>query len=89
MKKKTLIKFLFNKGFIKKEDNLYYAEKAFKAKMLVNACFGKKDPKILKKYIIILENFLSGDIDFQLKDGKIFIKDISNKELVPDKQEQG
>lgn len=67
------------RGLIKAENNVYYAEKAFKLNSIMRWCIKQPDPQILSRYLLLIEKYLAGTIDFQLKDDKLIVSDLTKK----------
>tara|TARA_R110002020_G_scaffold170260_2_gene359779 strand:- start:275 stop:541 length:267 start_codon:yes stop_codon:yes gene_type:complete len=74
--KDKFIEFLYNKELILKEDNVYYAKRAFKMNAIARACMRETDPKLLSKYLFLIEKFLAGAIDITIKDDKLMVRKI-------------
>jgi len=74
--KDKFIEFLYNKELILREDNVYYANKAFKMNAIARACMRQNDPKLLSKYLLLIERYLAGAIDIQIKDDKLMVRKI-------------
>ena len=77
--KNIFIDHLMKRGLIKAEDNVYYAEKAFKLNSIMRWCINEPDPQQLSRYLLLIERFLVGTIDIQLKDDKLVVSTITNK----------
>ena len=77
--KNIFIDHLWNRGLIKAEDNVYYAEKAFKLNSIMRWCINEPDPQQLSRYLLLIERFLAGTIDIQLKDDKLVVSTLTNK----------
>ena len=77
--KNIFIDHLMKRGLIKAEDNVYYAEKAFKLNSIMRWCINEPDPKQLSRYLLLIERFLAGTIDIQLKDDKLVVSTLTNK----------
>lgn len=77
--KNIFIDHLLKRGLIKAEDNVYYAEKAFKLNSIMRWCINEPDPQQLSRYLLLIERFLAGTIDIQLKDDKLVVSTITNK----------
>ena len=75
-KMKEYIKFYHDRGLILKKDNVLFCGRAFKTNAIIKFCLKEKNPKLLKKYMILIENFLSGDIDISIKDDKLRVRKI-------------
>ena len=74
-----LIKLLYKQNLIKRKNNIYFAEEAFKLNSFMKTCFQEQDPEKLKKYIFLLKNYLAGMINFYFKDGKIIVETLSEE----------
>tara|TARA_B100000029_G_C17103306_1_gene788716 strand:+ start:334 stop:585 length:252 start_codon:yes stop_codon:yes gene_type:complete len=66
--KDVFIKFLYERGYIINNDNVYHAERAFKINALVDWCMKQQDQEIIRKSLLLVERFLAGDIDIKIKD---------------------
>jgi hypothetical protein len=71
---KEFIKFLLKKGYIKISGNIYHAHEAFKINALIKWCMKQKDQEILNKSLLLVERFLAGAIDIQIKDDKLRVR---------------
>ena len=74
--KNIFIDHLKKRGLIKAEDNVYYAKRAFKMNAIARACMRETDPKLLSKYLFLIEKFLAGAIDITIKDDKLMVRKI-------------
>lgn len=74
-KSDAFIKFLLKKGHIKINKNIYYAPEAFKINALMAWCMKQTDQEVLQKSLLLLERFLAGAIDIQIKDDKLKVSE--------------
>lgn len=79
-KKDDFVEFLRDREILCIKDNVYYAERAFKTKALMNWFLKQKDKKHFKKYAIIIEEFLVGDIDISIEDDRIVVEEKKKQE---------
>ena len=77
--KNKFIEFLYNKELISKENNVYYAKEAFKVNAIARKCMRETDPQELSKNLLLVERYLAGAIDIQLKDDKLVVTQIENE----------
>jgi len=68
------LKFLFKRELIKINENVYCAPQAFKINAIMLWCSKQTDQEILHKSLLLVERFLAGDIDIQLKDDKLKVR---------------
>ena len=73
-KKNELVSFLYKRGHIKKDDNIYYAQTAFKAQAVISWCMKQGDQEIFYKSLLLLERFLSGAIDINIINDKLVVR---------------
>ena len=73
-KRDEFLKFLFKRKLIKINENVYCASQAFKINAIMLWCSKQTDQEILHKSLLLVERFLAGDIDIQLKDDKLKVR---------------
>jgi hypothetical protein len=74
-KKDAFIKFLLKRGHIKINKNIYHAPEAFKINALVSWCMKQTDQEVLQKSLLLLERFMAGAIDIQIKGDKLKVSE--------------
>ena len=72
--KNGFVKFLYEKGFVSKKDNLYIANNAFKINAIIKWCMKESDPAKLASYVSLIEKYLSGSIDMCLENDKLIVQ---------------
>ena len=79
---KKLIDYLFEKGLIELDGNVYHAAKAFKLNSVMTICMKEKNPEKIQKYLIVAKKYLEGTIDISLENDKLIVtslKSINNR----------
>ena len=79
-KKDAFIEFLRERDILYTKDNVYHAERAFKTKALMDWFLKQKNKKHFKKYAILIEEFLVGDIDIFIEDDRIVVEEKKKQE---------
>jgi hypothetical protein len=79
-KKDAFIEFLRERDILYTKDNVYHAERAFKTKALMGWFLKQKNKKHFKKYAILIEEFLVGDIDIFIEDDRIVVEEKKKQE---------
>jgi len=79
-KKDAFIEFLRERDILYIKDNVYHAERAFKTKALMDWFLKQKNEKHFKKYAILIEEFLVGDIDIFIEDDRIVVEEKKKQE---------
>ena len=79
-KKDTFIEFLRERDILYTKDNVYHAERAFKTKALMDWFLKQKNKKHFKKYAILIEEFLTGDVNISIENDKIVVEDKKKQE---------
>ena len=79
-KKDAFIEFLRERDILYTKDNVYHAERAFKTKALMDWFLKQKNEKHFKKYAILIEEFLVGDIDIFIEDDRIVVEEKKKQE---------
>ena len=74
-KNDAFIKFLLKREYIKINKNIYHAPEAFKINALMSWCMKQKDQEVMHKSLLLLERFLAGAIDIQIKGDKLKVSE--------------
>ena len=73
------LKFLFKRELIKVNENIYHAPQAFKINAIMSWCSKQTNQEVLHKSLLLVERFMAGDIDIQLKDNKLKVRKIKKR----------
>ena len=78
---KQIITSIFNK-YVKKQDNVVYAEKLFIINTIINYLFSQGDPKTTSKKLLeygeIINRYLNNEVDIYWQDGTIMVKELKS-----------
>ena len=66
------ISFLKKKELIFKEDNIFYAERAFRINSITHWCL-KQDQESAHKCLFLVNKYINNDINLELKDDELLV----------------
>jgi len=90
MDKKDFIKFLYDRGTLKRDENVYHAEKVFIINQVIKNCISS-DPSedALLKYLMLVDRFINNKLDLFFMNDKLYIRDTSDEDLDDDEYVKG
>ena len=76
MDKKDFIKFLYDRGTLKRDENVYHAEKVFIINQVIKQCVSS-DPSedALVKYLMLVDRFINNKLDLFFMNDKLYIRE--------------
>ena len=76
MDKKDFIKFLYDRGTLKRDENVYHAEKVFIINQVIKSCVSS-DPSedALVKYLMLVDRFINNKLDLFFMNDKLYIRE--------------
>ena len=79
MDKKDFIKFLYDRGTLKRDENVYHAEKVFIINQVIKSCVSS-DPSedAMVKYLMLVDRFINNKLDLFFMNDKLYIREQSN-----------
>ena len=76
MDKKDFIKFLYDRGTLKRDENVYHAEKVFIINQVIKSCISS-DPSedAIVKYLMLVDRFINNKLDLFFMNDKLYIRE--------------
>ena len=76
MDKKDFIKFLYDRGSLKLDENVYHAEKVFIINQVIKSCISS-DPSedALVKYLMLVDRYINDKLELFFMNDKLYIRE--------------
>tara|TARA_Y100000034_G_scaffold93769_1_gene113532 strand:- start:10 stop:288 length:279 start_codon:yes stop_codon:yes gene_type:complete len=90
MDKKDFIKFLYDRGTLKRDENVYHAEKVFIINQVIKNCISS-DPseEAIVRYLMLVDRFINNKLDLFFMNDKLYIREPSDEVLDDDEYVMG
>ena len=76
MDKKDFIKFLYDRGTLKRDENVYHAEKVFIINQVIKHCIsGDSSEDAMVKYLMLVDRFINNKLDLFFMNDKLYIRE--------------
>ena len=76
MDKKDFIKFLYDRGTLKRDENVYHAEKVFIINQVIKQCIGANPSEdAMVKYLMLVDRFINNKLDLFFMNDKLYIRE--------------
>ena len=82
MDKKDFIKFLYDRGTLKRDENVYHAEKVFIINQVIKNCISANPSEdAMVKYLMLVDRFINNKLDLFFMNDKLYIREHSDDSL--------
>ena len=76
MDKKDFIKFLYDRGSLSRDENVYHAEKVFIINQVIKQCISSDSSEdALVKYLMLVDRFINNKLDLFFMNDKLYIRE--------------
>ena len=87
MNKKDFIKFLYDRGTLKRDENVYHAEKVFIINQVIKHCIrANPSEDAIVKYLMLVDRFINDKLDLFFMNDKLYIREQPDDELGDDEE---
>ena len=85
MDKKDFIRFLYDRGSLRRDENVYHAEKVFIINQVIKQCISS-DPSedAMVKYLMLVDRYIKNKLELFFMNDKLYIRDHGDDDQTPD-----
>ena len=82
MDKKDFIRFLYDRGSLRRDENVYHAEKVFIINQVIKQCISS-DPSedAMVKYLMLVDRYIKNKLELFFVNDKLYIREHSDDSL--------